>query len=127
MQTWKPQRLTEARQGRGLTKAELAKALGVSKSTVTQWEKGLTAPRGSHLTRLAQVLGKPERWFYGIEEEAVAANPNAPPPGSPFAEWERRARERLEKLIEETRRDWEERTRGQGLRGRGKGRKGREG
>lgn len=119
MQTWKPERLTEARQSRGLTKAELAKALGVSKSTVTQWEKGLTAPRGSHLTLLAQVLGKPERWFYGQEE--VAASPSAPPPGPDFEEWARQARERLEDLIREMRQDWERRRRSPRARDGGEG------
>lgn len=127
MQTWKPERLTEARESRGLTRAGLAKALGVSKSAVTQWEKGVTAPRGSHLARLAQVLGKPAGWFYGVEEEHVAGSVNAPPFGSAFEEWERRARERLDAAIEEARRDWEERVLGRCRRGRGKRGKGRGG
>ena len=41
----------------GWTQAELAEKIGVTQSTVAQWEKGKTLPTGSKLTKVADVLG----------------------------------------------------------------------
>ena len=45
------------RVAQGLTQAELARALGVKRTTVTMWEIGASAPRPAMLLRLADVLG----------------------------------------------------------------------
>lgn len=41
----------------GWTQAELAEKIGVTQSTVAQWEKGKTLPTGSKLAKVADVLG----------------------------------------------------------------------
>lgn len=41
----------------GMTQQELAKALGVTQATITQWESGKTTPCVKRLKRIAFVLG----------------------------------------------------------------------
>jgi transcriptional regulator with XRE-family HTH domain len=46
-----------ARKQAGMGQAELAGALGVRQSSVSQWEQGRTAPATGHLLGLLRVLG----------------------------------------------------------------------
>lgn len=62
------QKLRDLRRRRGLTLAEVAKALGVDESSVGHWEKGRRSPLLAHLRKLAVVLDVPF-------EELVADNP----------------------------------------------------
>lgn len=48
------------RQQVGLTQEELADKVGVARSTVTQWERGISAPRMGRLARIAEALGVDE-------------------------------------------------------------------
>jgi transcriptional regulator with XRE-family HTH domain len=48
----------ETRAGAGMTQAQLADALGSSRSVVAAWESGDEVPRVDELARLAQVCGK---------------------------------------------------------------------
>jgi transcriptional regulator with XRE-family HTH domain len=50
-------RLRQLRQKRGLTQAQLATAVGVSRSAVAQWESGRAGQASLHLRRLADALG----------------------------------------------------------------------
>jgi transcriptional regulator with XRE-family HTH domain len=52
-------RIREARQAAGLTQAQLAELVGVSRSAVAQWETGRTGQVGTNLTRIAACLGVP--------------------------------------------------------------------
>ena len=49
-------KLKALRQARNLTQAELAKLLGVDRTTVTQWEYGKSLPRASKLIEIAKIL-----------------------------------------------------------------------
>lgn len=40
----------------GLTQAQLAKAIGTNKQTVSNWECGKTEPKYSDLVKMAQVM-----------------------------------------------------------------------
>lgn len=51
------ERLVEFRKRRGLTQDELAKEVGVSRQTVSKWERGLIAPSGASLIALGRVYG----------------------------------------------------------------------
>lgn len=51
------ERLTEAREARDMTQADLAKAIGRAGPTVSNWERGHTAPEPSMLDDLASALG----------------------------------------------------------------------
>jgi transcriptional regulator with XRE-family HTH domain len=46
-----------ARKAAGLSQEDLAAALGVRQSSVSQWEGGGTAPRTKHLLGLLRILG----------------------------------------------------------------------
>ena len=50
-------KIREQRQLLGLSQEELAKILGVERSTVTKWENGDSKPRANMLVKLANVLG----------------------------------------------------------------------
>lgn len=65
---WDGKRLAAARQESGLSQGALARLVGVTQPVIRRWEEGLTEPRGKHLVRLAQVLGRPEAYFYGVDE-----------------------------------------------------------
>lgn len=48
--------IAKLRAARGLTQAELAKAIGVDQTAVHMWEAGKNNPRFTHLQKLAIVL-----------------------------------------------------------------------
>jgi transcriptional regulator with XRE-family HTH domain len=50
------QTIKNARQAKGITQEQLAKALGITQGAVAQWEKGLTHPSFEMLPRLAAEL-----------------------------------------------------------------------
>ena len=50
--------LFETRIGAGMTKAQVAEALGTSQSAVDAWESGERVPTVDVLDRLAQICGK---------------------------------------------------------------------
>lgn len=53
------QRLRELRQQAGLSQNELAKAVGVTRNAVSQWEADTTQPSTKHLAVLSRVLNVP--------------------------------------------------------------------
>lgn len=50
-------RIRAARIAQGLTQDQLARAVGVTRSAVAQWETGRAGQIGGNLARVAQVLG----------------------------------------------------------------------
>ena len=50
-------RIREARKAAGMIQDELAKAVGVSRSAVAQWETDRAGQVGGNLARIAQILG----------------------------------------------------------------------
>lgn len=66
---FQPQRLTQAREARGLTKVALAAMVERSSPTLTKWENGDSLPEADSLERLSKALNCPETWF-------LAATPN---------------------------------------------------
>lgn len=59
-----PERLIEAREIRGYTKADLARFLGLSRQAISQFEKGTTLPGSSTLIALTRVLRMPLDYFF---------------------------------------------------------------
>lgn len=45
------------REAKGLTQCQLARAMGVDQTAVSQWERGETLPRADRLPMLAKILG----------------------------------------------------------------------
>lgn len=50
-------KLKALRLSKNLTQGDLAKKLGVSRTTITMWENGLSKPRFDTLVRLTQIFG----------------------------------------------------------------------
>lgn len=63
-------RLSELRDQDGLTKAEFARKVGVTPSTVTNWTNGHKEPRSlEDFEKIAAALGVHPAWLlYGLEE-----------------------------------------------------------
>ncbi len=57
------ERLSEVRDARGITQADLAAALNRSASTISNWERGEQAPEPASLRQLAETLGVPLGYF----------------------------------------------------------------
>lgn len=64
-------RLRELRRKNGYTQSSLAKALGVSQSTIGNWEAGIRLPNLDTLERITRLFGISVGWFFG-EQEAKA-------------------------------------------------------
>ena len=62
-------RLTAAREAAGLERADLAKRLGVRKSTLREWEDDLSEPRANRLSMLAGLLNVSIVWLLTGEGE----------------------------------------------------------
>jgi len=58
--------IKQLRKNLNLTQLDVSKFVGVSKTSVSQWESGLTSPRGEHLYTLCKVLQcEPDYLLYG--------------------------------------------------------------
>jgi transcriptional regulator with XRE-family HTH domain len=61
-----------ARDGAGLTQAELAKRLNMESINVSRWERALVTPNLDNFAALADALGHDIAWFYTDHEAAAA-------------------------------------------------------
>jgi transcriptional regulator with XRE-family HTH domain len=66
-------RIRAARQSRGLTQADLAAAVGVSRSAVAQWETERSGQVSGNLTRIASALHVPVAHL--LQGDAFAPDP----------------------------------------------------
>ena len=72
-------RIARARQGKGLTKTDVARELKVRNATVGDWEAGKYAPRGDNLRVLAELLDM-------TADELIDVTEGKAPP---FESWQR--------------------------------------
>lgn len=72
-------RIKEARLTRGKTQLDVAKACGVSKAAVGQWEAGLTVPTGPNLVSAANFLKVRPEWLATGAPPRNAAGPRLTP------------------------------------------------
>jgi transcriptional regulator with XRE-family HTH domain len=73
------QRVIQARKGRGLSQANLAERLGVTRTAISHWETGRSNPSTKHLKSIAQILGVDANW--PITGKAPTAPKTAPAKG----------------------------------------------
>jgi transcriptional regulator with XRE-family HTH domain len=66
-------RIRTARLAQGLTQDQLARAVGVTRSAVAQWETGRAGQVGGNLARIARALGTSAAYLLSGEQEAGAA------------------------------------------------------
>lgn len=64
-------RLLKARRAAELSQADLAKAIGVHRKSVTRWELGQSEPSASLLIPLARALGVSVAWLIGEDVHAA--------------------------------------------------------
>lgn len=57
------QRMTHAREGTGLTSAQLARRMGVKTTTLSNWEADISEPRANRLVTLAGMLNVSLTWL----------------------------------------------------------------
>lgn len=67
-------RVKEAREAKGLSQLALSELVGVSLTSVQNWESGRGAPSSGRLKKLSQALGRPIRWFVDDEVDATFDN-----------------------------------------------------
>ena len=63
------QRLYELRQDRNLSQDAVAKAIGVSQKSVDFWEKGISEPKLTYISRLALFFGVTSDYLIGIKDD----------------------------------------------------------
>jgi len=56
-------RLQQARKAAGLTQNDVARELGVTFGAVSQWERGSTSPKGTHLVNLSKLYSVRPAWL----------------------------------------------------------------
>lgn len=71
-------RIRDARHARGLTQADLAAAVGVSRSAVAQWETDRAGQVTANLARIAAVLGVPVAQLIASDATAGVVTADGP-------------------------------------------------
>lgn len=74
-------RLAGAREAGGMTQSQLARRLGVKKSTLAAWEDDLSEPRANRLSMLAGILNVSIIWLLTGEGEGPVAPDELPESG----------------------------------------------
>ena len=69
-------RIRSARESAGLTQAELADFLGITRAAVTGLENGRSTLTLQHLEVLPEILGRPMAYFLGLGEGAQDITPD---------------------------------------------------
>jgi transcriptional regulator with XRE-family HTH domain len=69
------ERLTQIRQGRGLTQAELARAVGVSRRVIAYYEQEGAQPPGAMLVELAKALRTSTDHLLGLKPHKETTSP----------------------------------------------------
>ena len=65
-------RIELARVNADMRQEDLAAAIGVSRSAVTQWETGRTEPKASKMFAIARATNQPLDWFAeGLDSDVV--------------------------------------------------------
>ncbi|MBY6067061.1 helix-turn-helix transcriptional regulator [Leisingera aquaemixtae] len=65
-------RVAAAREAAGMTQGQLARRIGVKKSTLSAWERDLSEPRANKLTMLAGLLNVSMSWLLTGEGEGMS-------------------------------------------------------
>lgn len=60
-------RIRDARKAAGLTQRQLSDRLGVSNTSISNWEKGLSRPDADMIQKLCHILHLEPNYFYGTE------------------------------------------------------------
>lgn len=64
-------RIRSLRESTGLTQAEIARRLGISRSGVNAWEMGLSVPSTQYIVELARNFGVSTDYILGMKETST--------------------------------------------------------
>lgn len=64
-------RIKAVREQRGLTQADLAKQLGITRSSVNAWEQGISVPSTQYIVELAGLFKVSTDYLLGIDTTAT--------------------------------------------------------
>lgn len=64
-------RIKSLRESQGLTQAELAKKLGITRSSVNAWEMGISTPQTQYIIELASIFKVSSDYILGIERTSA--------------------------------------------------------
>lgn len=79
-----PNRLRELREAAGMTQAQLALRIGVTKQSISQWETGETQPSLVKALAVAQALGQPVEALF-VPAESSDVQDDSEPSDAPAA------------------------------------------
>lgn len=69
-----PSRITEAREARAMSMEDLAEDIGITRQSVSKYERGIVSPSPEILQAISLSLGFPLEFFYKIEKNASAGS-----------------------------------------------------
>lgn len=64
-------RIKALREKRGITQTELAKKLGITRSSVNAWEMGISVPSTQYLVALANIFKVSSDYLLGLSDSAT--------------------------------------------------------
>ncbi len=64
-------RIRQLREERGWTQAELAKRLGITRSSVNAWEMGISVPSTQYIVELAEMFRVSTDYLLGVRQTAT--------------------------------------------------------
>ena len=64
------ERIKRLREQKGLTQAELAKRLGITRSSVNAWEMGISVPSTQYVVELAHLFKVSTDYVLGVDNSA---------------------------------------------------------
>ena len=67
------ERLKEKRHEANLTQAELAKRLGITRSSVNAWEMGISVPSTQYVVELAEIFKVSTDFLLGVSDSATVS------------------------------------------------------
>ena len=67
-----PSRITEARESRAMSMEDLAESIGVTRQSVSKYERGIVSPSPEMLQAISFSLKFPTEFFYKIEQKVMA-------------------------------------------------------
>lgn len=95
-------KIKELRQERGLTLEQVAKIVGVGKSTVRKWETGMIANmKRDKIADLAKALGTTPSYLMGWDNVSAEKQKSSPDPKAGLTERERMLLELFNKVPED--------------------------
>ena len=65
------EKIKELREANSMTQNEVAKRLGITRSSVNAWEMGISVPSTMYMVRLAQLFSVSADYILGLDSGAV--------------------------------------------------------